>query len=73
MRPFDAVTLLRSLGLEVAGARAVPGDPGLVIDTDPAAGTSVEPGSAVTLLGRRPGRSAFAHAHLTSRTEPSGR
>jgi beta-lactam-binding protein with PASTA domain len=50
LRPFDAVTVLASLGLEVAEAIAVPGKPGLVVATDPEAGTSIEPGSAVTLL-----------------------
>jgi len=50
LRPFDAVKVLASLGLKVTGAIAVPGEPGLVVDTDPEPGTSVDPGSAVTLL-----------------------
>jgi serine/threonine-protein kinase len=50
LRPFDAVTVLASLGLKVTGAIAVPGEPGLVVDTDPEPGTSVDSGSAVTLL-----------------------
>ncbi len=44
-----ATSAIRDAGLEVGDVRAVDGEQGVVVDTDPPAGARVAPGTAVTL------------------------